>query len=168
MSEDHMSQSPDQDEADPADEALFAELRATIGRIDPVPTRVQVAARAALSWRTIDAELAALTHDTLLEGDRPVATVRHGGTPRLLTFEGTTLTVEVEAIEIGQRRRLVGQLVPPQAAEVEIAHRGGDERVDADEMGRFAADDLLPGPVRVRCLTPRTGGRTFQTPWIVV
>lgn len=163
-----MSLAPDQDEADPADEALFAELKATISRIDPVPAGVEAAARAALSWRTIDAELAALTYDTLVEGDRTVAAVRHSDTPRLLTFEGTTLSVEVEAIEVGQRRRLVGQLVPPQAAKVEIAHRGGEERVDADEIGRFAADDLLPGPVRVRCLTRGSGGRTFETPWIVV
>ncbi len=48
-----MSQTPDHDEADPADEALFAELKAMIGHIDPVPAGVEVAARAAFAWRTM-------------------------------------------------------------------------------------------------------------------
>jgi len=162
-----MSDHNDHEEADAADEALFAELKDMIERLDPLPPKLEVAARAAFSWRTIDAELAALTHDTLLDDDR-LAVVRSGDTPRLLTFDGEGLSAEVEATEVGRRRRLAGQLVPPQPCEVEVAHSGGELRVEVDEMGCFLVDDLLPGPVRLRCRTRAAGGRIFQTPWIVI
>jgi len=152
---------------DAADEALFAELQDAVGYFDPLPPRLEAAARAAFTWRTIDADLAALTHDTLVDDDR-LATVRSGDTPRLLTFDTDGLTAEVEATEIGPRRRLAGQLVPPQPGEVEVAHQGGETRVEVDETGCFIVDDLLPGPVRLRCRTRVAGERTFETPWVVI
>lgn len=159
-----MSQNNDNDEIDP-DEALFAELNDALRRLDPLPPRLAAAARAAFSWRTIDAELAALTHDTLLDDDR-VAAIRSGDTPRLLTFDGEGLSAEVEATDVGRRRQLAGQLVPPQPGEVEIADPGGERLVDVDEVGCFFVDDLPPGPVRLRCRT--RAGRIFQTPWVVI
>ena len=41
------------------DEAIFEELRGLVARADPVPERLNEAARGAFTWRTIDAELAA-------------------------------------------------------------------------------------------------------------
>ncbi|HEX2274602.1 MAG TPA: hypothetical protein VHG90_12085 [Acidimicrobiales bacterium] len=44
----------------PLDEGLLQAYRSIVARTDPVPPEVVAAARAALSWRTIDGELAEL------------------------------------------------------------------------------------------------------------
>ena len=58
----------------------------------------------------------------------------------MLTFEAADLTIELEAEPAGDDTlRLVGQLVPPQPAQVAVRH--GDDLVAtrADERGRFVA-----------------------------
>ena len=65
----------EQNEAlDPEDERLLEELRRAAGRYDPPPAWVMEAARSSLTWRTIDAELAA--HAVHELGGRPDL-VRH-------------------------------------------------------------------------------------------
>ena len=153
------------------DDALIAELRHVVAQLDPVPEAVQIAARAAIEWRTLEAELAALVHDSAV--DEPALAVRGAAArPRTLTFEAGDLTIEVEA-EPGDEEgglRLAGQLVPPQAAEVAVRH--GDEliAVRADERGRFAARGVAPGPVSLRCrLDGASGaGRLVETAWLIV
>jgi hypothetical protein len=164
------SEAPDNRDQDnpedggPADEALLVELRAAAGRLDPVPADAVMAARSALAYRTLDAELASLTADSAVDDDR-LALVRSVATPTLLTFDGPGLTVEVEVLVDGRRRRLLGQLVPAGEGEVEVRHRGGRSRVAADEVGRFIADDLPPGPVSLRCRA--VGGRWVETDWFL-
>jgi len=147
------------------DDAVMAELRQAAGQADPLPAESVAAARAAFAWRTLDAELARLAYDSLLE-DQPLAGVRGVGTPRLLTFEAAGLTVEVEAAGEGPERRLLGQLVPPQPGRVELRHRGGPATVEADGMGRFAFPGVLPGPVSLRC-DPASGAGTVCTDWFL-
>lgn len=151
------------------EEELLAELREA-GRLDPVPQEALAAAKVGFVWRTIDAELAELTYDSLLE-DQPLAGVR--GTPasdaaRFLSFasELAQLTVEIEAVTEGGRRRLVGQLVPPQPGEIEVRHAAGSVTVEADELGRFSAGDLAPGPVSLRCRG--ASGADVATDWVLV
>ena len=48
------------------DDALLAELAGILARVDPVPGEVTLAARSALAWRSMDAELAELLHDSAL------------------------------------------------------------------------------------------------------
>lgn len=148
----------------PEEEHLMAELR-TAGALDPIPTDAVAAARAAFLWRTIDAELAELTYDSLFE-DKELAGVRGAADARCLTFTTEDLTVELEASAAGPGRRLLGQLVPPQPGEVEVRHAGGTVTVPADELGRFSAD-VLPGPVSLRCRGTRSGG-PVTTDWVVV
>lgn len=148
---------------DAADESLLAELREVVNRVDPVPAESVAAARAGFVWRTIDAELAQLTHDSVLDADR-MALVRGVGAPDLVTFEAPGLTVEVETVAAAGGLRLLGQLVPAQAGRVEIRHAGGSTEVEADDMGRFAADGLPPGPVSLRC---RAGALTVDTDWFL-
>lgn len=132
-------------------ERLLLELRRVINRIDPVPDRVDEAAQAAYTWRTIDAELAELTRDSLVD-EADVHTVRSGAGPRLLSFESARLSVELEVADLGrQGRRLVGQLVPPGRAAIVVDHAGGRVETEADELGRFVVEGLRPGPARVRC-----------------
>jgi hypothetical protein len=147
-----------------ADTRILQELRRIAARVDPVPAELLAAARGSLDWRTVDAELARLTFDSVVDaGDgQPV---RGGGRPRLLTFAAEGLEVEVELLPSGPRWRLVGQLVPPGPAEVEVRYLGGTVDASADQLGRFVVDGVPSGPVSLCC---RTAGRTVVTDWLTI
>ena len=150
-----------------ADDALLAELRSAASRLDPVPDAALLAARSALAWRTMDAELAELTADSLVD-DEALALVRSIDVPALMTFEAPGLTLEIELLTTAGHRRLLGQLVPPHPARVDIRHRGGTLEVAADEVGRFAVDDLPAGPVSLRCeATGAASGLVVETDWFL-
>jgi hypothetical protein len=154
---------PDAESAEADDELLLAELREVVGRVDPLSPDMVAAARASFVWRTIDAELAQLSQDTVLDADR-MALVRGTGAPELRTFEAPGLTVEVETVAVADGVRLLGQLVPAGPGEVEIRHPDGTIRVEADDMGRFAAEGMPPGPVSLRC---RAAGAVVDTDWFL-
>ena len=144
------------------DDVLLADLARALGPSLEPPPEVLEGARQAYAWRTIDAELAALSFDSLLD-DGP-ATVRSGDPGRSLIFEARALTVEVEVEVDGSGRRLTGQVLPPQAVDVEL--RCGDDTVatEADEFGRFA----MPLPdaghlIGLRCRTA-SGAVVVTTP----
>ncbi len=120
-----------------ADDALLAELGEVLRRDHQPPADVIDAAKELFTWRTVDAELAALTFDSLLD-DEPAAVRSTAAAPRLLTFEadGITLELEVEA-DAGGSRRLVGQVVPPRAGDLELVVDGRTDRVPVDDVGRF-------------------------------
>jgi len=152
---------------DPRDLALIDELRAAALRLDPVPPSAVTAARESLALRRLDSWLAELTRDTTVD-ELALAGVR-GAPPRLLTFEADGLTVEVEVTATAGSVQLVGQLVPPQPARIEVHHRGGISEVRADELGRFSAGDIARGPTRLLC-TPAgdPAARATQTDWVVL
>jgi len=154
---------------DEADVELLAALRAAGTALDPVPDLVVESAKAAWTWRTIDAELAELTYDSWTD-DKQLAGVRGAvaaPTSRLLSFEARDVAVELEIVVEGDRRRLVGQIVPPRPGVVEVHHRRGVELVEADMVGRFAVASVAPGLFR---LTVRPSGdpRQVATAWIQV
>jgi hypothetical protein len=150
------------------DDVLVDELRRVAELADPVPARVLDAARGSFAWRTIDAELAALAFDSATES-RSEALVRSAGEGRFLTFESPVLAVEVEVTPVDSERRLVGQLVPPQRAAIEIRHAGGVLAVEADELGRFSADGVASGPVALVCrVEGEAGPSTVVTDWLVI
>jgi hypothetical protein len=140
------------------EEDLLEQLRAAVRRAGaPTPTMI-AAGEAAFSWRTVDAELAALTHDSLAEES---VLVRGGDAgPRSLVFEGRRLSVELDEAEEG----LVGQLLPPASGEVFLLGPGGEELAHAeiDELGCFCFQSSAAGPVRLRC---RTGSGAVLTDW---
>jgi len=123
------------------------------------PTGARAAApRAAFSWRTVDAELAALTHDSLV--DEPVGVRGASSGPRDLVFEGRELSVELERDE----DCLVGQLVPATPGEVTLLRPEGEvDRTDVDEWGRFRFERPVSGPTRLRCATP---SGVLVTDWV--
>jgi hypothetical protein len=147
---------------DDNDNALLAELRALAAEHDPVPPGAIAAARSAIAWRTMDAELAELIGDAA--SDAPLAGVRSAATPTLLTFESPNLTVEVEVLETATGLRLLGQLVPGTPGQVEARHQGGTTTVAADEIGRFRVDGVPSGPVSLRC---SAGPRVVETDWFL-
>jgi hypothetical protein len=150
------------------DDALWQELRMVIQKGDPVPPEVLQAARESFTWRTIDAELAALTYDSAVD-DPATSVVRGLEGPRMLSFEASELSVELEVTAVGARRRLVGQLVPPQPARVEVRNRAGRSLVQADELGRFRIEEVAAGPSSLRChLTGPHGTVPVVTDWITL
>lgn len=158
--------SPDFSTAD--DDALLAELRQAVTAVDPVPEPVAISARAALDWRTLDRELAALVRDSV----EPALGVRGGAQPRRMTFTAADIEIEVEA-ELqgdGPTLRLSGQLVPAQTAQIAIGTGGGLVLTRADTRGRFAAAGVVPGPLRLRCWLDRApdDGRLVETAWLEI
>lgn len=142
------------------DVLLEEELRLAAELFDPVPSHLLQAAVEAYTFRTMDAELADLAFDSLAE---PV-TVRGGDGPRSLTFSAPAVTVDLEITFTGTAGRVVGQLIPPQHAEIEI-HGGRPVTVTADSLGRFTCDDVPTGPFSLRC---RLAGTVLVTEWITV
>ncbi|HZD38372.1 MAG TPA: hypothetical protein VE664_07005 [Actinomycetes bacterium] len=148
---------------------LWRELAEVIAAADPVPPEVVQRGRDSFAWRTIDADLAALSYDSSAE-PAAAAAVRGSEAPRQLTFEASALTVGVEVTVVGSRRRLIGQLVPPRQALVSVRHQhGGTVAVEADELGRFRADDLPAGLSSLRCqLSGLEEGTAVVTDWVVL
>jgi hypothetical protein len=135
---------------EPDDAWLEEELRGLAARLEPVPDRLVQAAVDAYAWRTVDADLAELVFDSLADQDE-AALVRGPQQERLLSFRAGGLTIEVEVTAAGPSRRLIGQLVPPQRAEVQIRHQDEVVTLITDEFGRFIAESLPAGPVSLRC-----------------
>ena len=141
------------------EDELGEALRGLLREADPVPGAALEAARAALGWRDIDAELMLLT----AEPDQELAHLR-GAAPRLLTFSSGPATVELEVAADDGTARLLGQIDPPQEAGVVVESSAGDPvTLAADPQGRFSLAGLPDGWLRV-VVTLADGTRT-ATEW---
>lgn len=156
----------------PEDDALLARLRAVAAEVDPVPADVRALASAALALRDLDAELAVLVHDSEDLDDRAQELVGVRGSAddvRLLSYDAPALGVELQVVQRGDRRDVLGQVVGETVALVlETAPTGAgtgttDHPLVPDADGLFRLDDLPAGRFRVRLRTP--GGLTVLTPW---
>ncbi|WP_326645181.1 hypothetical protein OG884_12380 [Streptosporangium sp. NBC_01755] len=143
-----------------SDDVLEAELRRAVELFDPVPSDLLQLAVEAYALRMLDAELAELAFDSLSEPSR----VRGEGQPRLLTFQGAGLTVDLEVTVTAGGGRVVGQLMPPRPAEVELLGHH-PVALAVDELGRFVHDDVPAGPFSLRC---HLAGATVVTEWITL
>ncbi|MGI5237366.1 hypothetical protein [Dactylosporangium sp. CA-139066] len=144
------------------EEEVLSSLREIAGRHDPVPPNVLAAARASLAWRDPDAALAELVRDSL---DRLIAV--RGGTPRVLTFLGGALTIDVQVTPRAGAVDVVGELAPVVPAKVVVESPGGSHETAADDEGRFRVDGVAAGPVRLRC-EPLVEGAfvPLRTEWV--
>ncbi|MEH3054711.1 MAG: hypothetical protein PGN13_12020 [Patulibacter minatonensis] len=148
------------------DDALLEELRLLHAADDPVPAVVRAAASAAIEFRDLDTQLAALIEDSAAT-DTALAGVR-GGDARVLTFQLGGLFLELEVRAAGDHRTIVGALLPGDApldgaATVAVETPSGSRAAELDPHGRFRSDDLGPGPLRVRLRLPDVA---FVTPWV--
>lgn len=148
-----------------SDDALLAELAILLRPRTEVPREVVEAAKQSFTWRTVDAELAALTYDSLLD-DEP-AGVRAAAQPRILTFEADGLTIELELDAGPSGRRLMGQIVPPQETEIELLSAGEPAVVRSDELGRFAVA-LPANRQRVMLRWRPAGGGVVESGWTMM
>ena len=147
-----MSDTPKPTDVDGDDDRLLEELRALTARVDSVPEQVISAAKAAYTWRTIDAELAEiaeLTYDSAVDESALVG-VRGADGPRLLTFETADVSIELEVTADAVARRIVGQVIPPGPWTVEVRHAGGIVSAEVDELGEFIAEGIEHGPTSIR------------------
>ncbi len=154
------------------DQQVLVALRGLFRRSDSPPGWVVEAAKASFGLRTIDAELAALTWDSLL--DEPAVLVRgeHAATaPRSLTFEAGELAIEIEVSAPAPARRIIGQVVPPQRARIEVRlapNEAGAREVrvlETDDLGRFTLDGVGAGPLSLA--VHREGLPVVTTEWVV-
>lgn len=149
--------------SEPSIDPTFATLRSVIDRADPVPSAVVDAARAAFTWHTIDAELAELTADSAMA----TAGTRSSSAPRLLTFEGAGIEVEVEVAQTGPTRRLAGQVIPVGAAQVTVRWASGTQDAAADDLGRFTVEGIPAGAISLAVL--RAGAEhPIVTSWVSI
>lgn len=154
--------------SDREETGLEEELRRAAARFDPVPGELLQAAVEAFTWRTIDAELAELVFDSLVDQDE-MSLVRGPQLRRLLSFEAGGLTIDLEVTGTSSSRGLVGQLIPARQASVEIRVGASAIAVDADELGRFRAETVPAGPMSLRCSeAPGEPGTAVVTDWVSI
>ena len=151
---------------------LLKDLADAMASPGTVPERVLESARAAWTWRTVDAELelASLLYDS----SRDHSSSDHSGAqpmlvrdtspdaPRTIVFTSEQLSVEFEVTALG----LVGQLIPPQPGEITLSTPAGEHAAtSADEAGCFLLAPPPAGSVRLTC---RTEGASVVTDWVTV
>ncbi|MFD8491723.1 hypothetical protein [Amycolatopsis sp. NPDC059657] len=140
------------------EEELLAELEAALRTAEEVPAGFVNAGKAAFAWRGVDAELAALTFDSA--GAEVAGTRADSASVRALTYSAAEVTLEVE---VGPDA-LHGQVVPPQAGELDVRLRdGGTTTVPVDAVGWFVVRPKPAGTFRLRLRT--ADGKTVLTDW---
>jgi hypothetical protein len=145
---------------------LEERLRRAADRFDPVPDRLRYVADEAYAIRTLGAELAELVFDSLVESDAPL--VRGDDQPRLLTFQAGAFSVDVELAGPHQARRIIGQVIPAEQMQIDVRCGAKARTVQADELGRFIAEDLPGGPLSLRCRPSDANRPPVVTEWITV
>ena len=140
------------------DEGLMEELARALGQAGDVPDHRREAARAAFTWRTIDEELLALTHDSLELAD---AAVRGVLDVRTLGFRSEGLALEIEV----DGDRVFGQVLDVEVPVHEVVVESvaaGSQTCPVDASGVFSA--VVPsGSVRFGV---RVDGVLRRTPWV--
>lgn len=151
------------------DAVLEEELRRIASHLDPVPPDAVERAIDGFTWRTIGADLAELAFDSLADMDAGGALVRGAWEPRSLTFRAGDLSIELEVSGTRGSFSLIGQLVPAQAATLQVRHKAGVVTIEADELGRFSTQQVPAGPLSLRCLPgPGAARPTVITDWISI
>lgn len=153
----------DRDELDRGvtDDELLGVLASLLDETEAVPDELTKAARAALTWRTVDVELAELLYDSAVDPD-PVL-VRDTAVARLFAFAGGELSVDVEL----QGDQLVGALSPPRECAIELQQPPTIRRAHSDEAGMFRLSDVQHGPTRL-VVRDTDGAEVVATAWVVL
>lgn len=144
-----------------SDEQLLAELREAVQTADEVPAEFVAAGKAAFAWRTVDAELAALTEEMSGEAEPAGMRTEHA-VVRALSFRAVNVSIELEVTS----EAILGQVVPPGAGQVEVQTQAGAESEAAvDVSGWFT---IRPLPSAMFRLHLRTGAGDVVTEWITL
>jgi len=144
------------------DDKLLGAIKVALEAADDVPTNFVETGKASFAWHDIDAELAALTYDSASDRLAGAGTRADPATLRNLTFDAGRLTIEIEIIG----DVLHGQVVPPQAGEIEVRRPDGTSRpLPISDVGYFTTAAPV-GTFRLYCRT--TSDIVVQTNWITL
>jgi hypothetical protein len=149
------------DSANQQEERLLSLLRRGLDQSDPSPADVAEFAKAALSWRTIDADLAQLSYDSSEESN---SVVRGVATSRMLAFESGELMIDLEHEPVSGR--LLGQLEPAGRMTVELHVLDTVLVTESDELGRFSFDGIQSGPFAL--VVGLDGDEVVKTEWVIL
>jgi hypothetical protein len=149
------------DSANQQEERLLSLLRRGLDQSDPSPADVAEFAKAALSWRTIDADLAQLSYDSSEESN---SVVRGVATSRMLAFESGELMIDLEHEPVSGR--LLGQLEPAGRMTVELHVLDTVLVTESDELGRFSFDGIQSGPFAL--VIGLDGDEVVKTEWVIL
>ena len=144
------------------DEEILAELGEALRAREAVPEWFIETGKNAYAWHNIDAELAQLTYDSLVDRERAAAVRSEAASIRALTFTSTRLSIELEVAESS----LIGQIIPPRAGTLEVHTTAGVTSSPVDEIGCFVVDPIPSSPFRLRCRTE--DGADVLTGWITL
>ncbi len=167
---------------------LVAELRRIATEIDSVPDDVLAAARAAITTRNLDGELAVLVADSTADSAadsgadddpgsesaplplafEPVRTeTAEMQSSRMLSFASSGVQVDLEVSRNGDRLDLIGQLTgaSTEGCVLELA-TGEPYPIDVDNLGRFVVTGVRRGPLRLRCRS--VAGDQVITAWVTI
>lgn len=143
------------------DEQLLAVLKESLRAQREVPPEFTEAGRNAFAWHNIDAELARLTYDSLV--DQAGSVRSETASIRALTFTSDHLSIEIEVNEDS----LLCQLVPTDEGTVELHTQAGDVTcISVDEVGCFSVRPVPSAPFRLHC--QMADGATVVTGWITL
>ncbi|MFV0132499.1 hypothetical protein ACLGIH_04460 [Streptomyces sp. HMX87] len=139
------------------DGMLEEQLRQAAAVLDPVPAELSRIAVDAYALHDLDARLAELTFDSLVDG---IPVRGEEDPPRMLTFSAGEVTIDVEVTAEG----LIGQLLPPGPARIEVLSGPQAARtLTADDLGRFTGEAPPAGPFALRLAA---GGEVLVTEWL--
>jgi len=138
------------------DEELPGWLSEAILSSGPPPEAVELV-KAALTWRTIDAELLELSYDSVLD----VAGVRDAAAVRTMEFVVDELSILIEV----DGTSITGRVIPAASGEVVAESPTSSLSEVISESGAFSFGELPSGPVR---LVLRLGESEWSTGTFVV
>jgi hypothetical protein len=147
------------------DDQLLAALGAALRSGRSVPAGFIPMGKAAFSWRGIDAELATLTHDAVIDGaEAELAGVRsEPASLRHLTFSSGERTIEIKVTD----GAILGQLVPPGPGRVEARTADGTVVTAViDQGGGFTVRPVPRGSFRLYC--DAASGAGVLTNWLML
>jgi hypothetical protein len=145
------------------DEQFFAAVQDALREAREVPCRFIETGEAAFAWRTVDAELAAITYDSAAGNHQPIAATRaERAALRELTFSSRELKIHLQVAD----NALQGQIVPPQRCEIEVRTADGPPLlIRTDDDGWFTVQPIPIGSFRLHC---RIADTTALTDWLAV
>lgn len=153
---------------DLTDDQLMALLDEAVKEADAVPDRRREAARAALTWRSVDDELAELLHDSALDAGAAVRSASAPG-PRSLAFgrSGLTLEVEVDGDQVLGEVIASGDAAAAEGLASVTLQRPEtpDVTTTVDAAGFFRFAGVETGAVR---FVVERGGWSLTTPWVTL
>ena len=140
----------------PDDEELLAELGRHARRVDPEPAGYLDFAKVGFELRDLGAELG-----QRIEPSSVLSGVRSDADTRTIHVQFDQHRLVVELVDM----RVRGQLLPGVGTTIVMTTRTGEQRTDADGLGRFSFDPAPDGPFRLSC---EIAERRLITEWLLL